>query len=746
MMPVSAEENRADKNQKTSLPFLKAEHIFKTAEHKQEILSDDQLLKVKQGTLLFTQKVRGLLTRHCLKCHGGESVKADFNLSTREALFESGYVDGTADDSYLMELIRHETEPVMPLKSEKLSDEAIDVIAQWINHGAPYDKPLVDGAKAGGAAGVFENANSHWAFQAIRQPVLPVVKQKPWVENPIDLYVLAEMEKAGLTPAAPADSYTLVSRAYFDLLGLPPDPDSIEEFVEHPDWPKLISGLLTSEHYGERYGRHWLDVARYADTSGYGKDYFFPHAARYRDYVIESMNNDKPFNEFVVEQIAGDILYPEDKPTDTRRYATGFYTIGSIYPVKTDGIQRPKRFEYDRLTDAADVTGEAFLGLSFGCARCHDHKYDPLSQHDYFAVQSFFASSMFKEMPLGNLKKVAPAPGKKPKEIAAKDYLLVHKESEEHATLFARGNLSSPVGLVRAGLPHYFSNKQQATDNKDDYTQRRLQLANWIVSDKNTLTARVIANRAWQWHFGEALVSTPNDFGLQGAEPTNPELLDYLACYLIQNNWSLKKLHVHIMSSSTYRMSSSHSETASSDVFDRFPTKRMQAETIWDKMLAVSGKLNRKMYGRSVYPPVDEDWVISKRNSYWPTEKAESDWMRRGIYVIIKRSTHFPFFEVFNGTNSPASCGQRERTIVAPQALTLMNGEIPRKLSEAFHDRLIHECGHDSEKIIARAWMLAFGRPVTDAEKQKTLDFLSDTDMKTWCHALFNMNEFLYSK
>ena len=300
----------------------------------------------------------------------------------------------TADDSYLMELIRHETNPVMPYKAEKLSDEVIGLIGQWIDLGAPYDKPLVDNAKAGGAVEVFKNANSHWAFQALRQPALPVVKQKSWVTNSIDLFVLAEMEKAGLTPAAPTDPYTLVSRAYFDLLGLPPEPESIEKFVDNPDWPKLINELLNSENYGERYGRHWLDVARYADTSGYGRDYFFPHAARYRDYVIQAMNSDKPFNAFVVEQIAGEILYPEDEPTDTRRYATGFYTIGSIYPVSANGIQRPKRFEYDRLTDAADVTGEAFLGLSFGCARCHDHKYDPLSQHDYFSVQSFFASSI----------------------------------------------------------------------------------------------------------------------------------------------------------------------------------------------------------------------------------------------------------------------------------------------------------------------------------------------------------------
>ena len=591
---------------------------------------------------------------------------------------------------------------------------------------------------------VIANADAHWAFEPIRQPALPVVKQKSWAKNPIDLFVLAKLERAGCEPAAPADSYTLLRRAYFDLLGLPPDPDSIKTFVDNPDWPSLIKDLLASQHYGERYGRHWLDVARYADSSGYGRDYFFPHAARYRDYVIQSMNDDKPFTAFIKEQIAGDILYPDDKPTDNRRYATGFYTVGAVYPVSMNAIKRPKRFEYDRLTDAADVTGEAFLGLSFGCARCHDHKYDPISQYDYFAMQSFFASSVFKEMSLGNVKEVAPAPGKKKKKIGIKDYLMDHKKSEENATLFKRGQLDSPLGQIRPALPDYFTSKTTTAEQTDDYTKRRLRLANWIVSQKNTLTARVIANRIWQWHFGEALVSTPNDFGLQGATPSNPELLDYLASYLIKHKWSLKKLHVHIMSSSSYRMSSLHSQAARPGVLDRFPINRMQAETIWDNMLAVSGKLNKQMYGRAVYPPISKELLESKRNAFWDTEKNENDWMRRGIYVIIKRSMHFPFFEVFNGTNSPSSCGQREDTVVSPQALTMMNGEIPRKLSKAFHDRLVQECGDDQEKIIARAWMLAFGRPATEDEKELTLQFLSGTDMITWCHALFNSNEFLY--
>lgn len=705
-----------------------------TSDQKKQVVSDAHVQRTRQGTLLFEQKVRGLLTTHCLKCHGGDSLKGDFDLSTRAALLESGYVEDTAEDSYLMHVISHDVEPVMPLKAEKLSDEAIGLIGQWIDLGAPYDKPLVEGLQTGSPMKVLADANAHWAFQPLRQPALPVVEQKSWVTNPVDLFVLNALEKAGRQPAATADSYTLFRRANFDLLGLPPNPDSIKAFVSSPDWPQLIKDLLESPHYGERYGRHWLDVARYANSSGYGKDYFFPHAARYRDYVIQAMNDDKPFTAFIKEQIAGDVLYPEDTPTDVRRYATGFYTVGAIYPVSMNAIKRPKKFEYDRLTDAADVTGEAFLGLSFGCARCHDHKYDPISQHDYFAFQSFFASSMFKEMPIDP----------KYEKIPIKDYLLDHKPTEENATFFNRGELNSPVDQVRPSLPEYFSTKTPTAEATNDYTQRRLELANWIACDKNTLTARVIANRIWQWHFGEALVSTPNDFGTQGATPSNPELLDYLANYLIQNNWSLKKLHVHIMNSSTYRMSSSHSEPATTGVFDRFPINRMQAETIWDNMLAVSGQLNRKMYGRAVFPPVDKELVKSKRNAFWKTEKNDRDWMRRGIYVITKRSMYFPFFDVFNGANSASSCGQRECTVVSLQALTMMNGDIPRKLSEAFHDRLIQECGNDKEKIIARAWMVAFGRPVTKTERELTLQFLSHTDMKTWCHALFNANEFFY--
>ena len=346
--------------------------------------------------------------------------------------------------------------------------------------------------------------------------------------------------------------------------------------------------MLASPHYGERYGRHWLDVARFADSSGYGRDYFFPHAARYRDYVIQAMNTDKPFDEFVKEQIAGDILYPADTKADLRRFATGFYTVGGGLPVSANGIQRPERFEYDRLTDAADVTGEAFLGLSFGCARCHNHKYDPITQRDYFAIQSYFASTRYERMPIeARYQDIAGFTFTNNK-LPVLDYLLVHEESPKDATLFTRGDLESPVGKVGPSLPDYFAESEELVAVEGDYRKRRLELAEWIVSESNPLTARVIANRIWQWHFGKLLVSTPNDFGLQGDKPADPELLDYLASYLVGEWMEFEKASSSYLNSSTYRMGGCHAEQSISGLIDRYPPHRMEAEAIWDSLLFVS--------------------------------------------------------------------------------------------------------------------------------------------------------------
>ena len=628
----------------------------------------------------------------------------------------------------------------MPHKKEKLPPAAIKKIAEWIDLGAPYGKPLTEGLNQR----VVAASDSHWAFRVLERPALPEVENEEWISNPIDRFVLRRLEDAARVPAPPADVHTLFRRVNLDLLGLPPAPEAVEEFVGNPDWAGLVDCLLASIHFGERYGRHWLDVARFADSSGYSRDYFFPHAARYRDYVIQSMNADKPFDEFVKEQIAGDVLYPADTKADLRRFATGFYTVGAVYPVSANGIKRPERFEYDRLTDAADVTSEAFLGLSFGCARCHNHKYDPITQRDYFALQSYFASTSYERMPLEASYQDVTGFKFTGNKLPVLDYLLVHKETPENATLYTRGDLESPDEKVPPSLPGYFEGRREAGEAEGDYRKRRLELAEWIVSETNPLTARVIANRIWQWHFGEPLVSTPNDFGLQGDKPSDPELLDYLASYLVENGWSLKKLHRHILNSSTYRMGGEHAEEAIPGLIDRYPTHRMQAETIWDSLLVVSGKLNRKMFGPAVFPPIDLDMIASRRNAFWPVESAEEDWMRHGIYVAVKRSMPFPFFETFNSVNSPTSCGERSSTIVSPQALLMMNGEITDQLAQAFQDRLTEESEGDRDRMIERAWMLLYGRAPRQEESAFTREFLKDGDLDTWCLALLNSNEFIY--
>lgn len=694
----------------------------------------------EQGIALFRSEVRELLSVHCLDCHGGDAVKGDLDLSTREALVSSGFLGDSAGASHFMQVISHTVEPPMPHKKEKLPPAAIEKISEWIDLGAPYDKPLTEGLKQR----VVTASDSHWAFRALERPALPEVENEGWISNPIDRFVLRRLEDAGRAPAPPADVHTMFRRVNLDLLGLPPAPEAVEAFVRNPDWAGLVDGLLESPHFGERYGRHWLDVARFADSTGYGRDYFFPHAARYRDYVIQSMNADKPFDEFVKEQIAGDVLYPADTKADLRRFATGFYTVGAVYPVKTVGIQRPERFEYDRLTDAADVTGEAFLALSVGCARCHNHKYDPITQRDYFALQSYFASTRYERMPLEARYQDVTGFKFTDNKLPVLDYLLVNKESPGNATLFTRGELESPAEKVAPRLPGYFEGSKQAWEAEGDYRKRRLELAKWIVSETNPLTARVIANRVWQWHFGEPLVSTPNDFGLQGDKPATPELLDYLASYLVENGWSLKKLHRHILNSSTYRMGGEHEEEAIPGLIDRYPTHRMQAETIWDSLLVVSGKLNRKMFGPAVFPPIDPDMIESRRNAFWPVEKSEEDWMRRGIYVAVKRSMPFPFFETFNSVNSTTSCGERSSTIVSPQALLMMNGEITDQLAQAFLDRLMEESGGDRDRMIERAWMLLYGRAPRKEERAFTREFLKDGDLDTWCLALLNSNEFIY--
>ena len=358
----------------------------------------DHAKKSQQGTQLFKQKVRSILTTHCLKCHGGESVKADFDLSNRAALMESGYVEDTAEASHLFQVINHSAEPVMPLKSEKLAEDAIEVIRQWIDLGAPYDKPLIEGVKTDGPMRVTEAHRRFWSFLPLQKVPVPQVKNEQWCRTPIDRFILARQEAEGLQPNPDVDARTLLRRGAFDLLGLPATSAQVDEYVTQANddsWSKQVLRLLESPHYGERWARHWMDVARFAESHGYEQDYDRPHAYHYRDFLIRAFNDDMPFKRFLEWQLAGDELDPANPQA---MMATGFLGAG-VFPTQLTEAEFESA-RYDELDDMVTTTGVAFLGLSVGCARCHDHKFDPIPSRDYYRMAATFTTAIRSEVEL----------------------------------------------------------------------------------------------------------------------------------------------------------------------------------------------------------------------------------------------------------------------------------------------------------------------------------------------------------
>ena len=356
----------------------------------------DHVEKAKRGMALFKSDVRSILTQHCLDCHGGKSTKADFDLSTRELLMDSGFVTKSAEDSHLVQLIQHSADPHMPFKAPKLSDEQIQKISEWINLGAPYDMPLAGKSDSGGLGmQVSDDDRQFWSFRPLTSVEPPVPTDEAWCRTPIDRFIRSRQESQGVTPNATADRRILIRRAYFDLTGLPPEPADVDAFVNDPDpnaWPKLIDRLLASPHYGERWARHWMDVARFAESHGYEQDYDRPYAYHYRDFLIRAFNSDLPYNQFVQWQLAGDELAP-DQPM--AMMATGFLGAGAFPTQLTEAEFETAR--YDELDDMVMTTGVSFLGLSVGCARCHDHKFDPVPAVDYYRLAANFGSAIRSE-------------------------------------------------------------------------------------------------------------------------------------------------------------------------------------------------------------------------------------------------------------------------------------------------------------------------------------------------------------
>ena len=631
-----------------------------------------------------------------------------------------------------------------------------------------------------------------WEFQPrrnVQPPVLTDAASKAWVKTPVDAFILAGLRKAGLKPAPQADRATLLRRVTFDLIGLPPTPEEIDAFVNDKSpkaWEKVVDRLLASPHYGEQWGRHWLDVVRFAESDGYEYDMHRPDAWRYRDYVVQSFRDDKPYNDFVKEQLAGDEMDPSNK---TYLVASGFNRLGPLR--KNAGNQDVASSHNEVLTEMTNIVGAAFLGVTVGCARCHDHKFDPFRQSDYYRLQAHFAQLQpsdivlaskeeqetwkAKAQPVENERRrlqgaMRRAPEAEKAKLEADLEALDDKMPPPLESIYSvvddpakaspikvlfHGDYLNPtatVGVRALGvlLP------DAAPEAPIDEDKPRLKLAEWIVDPDNPLTARVMVNRVWQYHFGRGIVATPNDFGLMGSRPSNRDLLDWLANRLVEEGWKLKPLHRMILLSSAYRQSSlspMEKESAEKDADDalvwKFSHRRLEAEEIRDAMLSVSGRLNLKAGGPSFMVPIDPELVLMlKRPQYWTPTRDKSEYNRRTLYMIYKRNLRLPFEEVFDAPDTLLSCARREQSTHAPQALELLNGQAANELAAALAERLLKERGAAAARV-DRAFRLATGRLPLQQEKSLAMKFLADKPddpaaMKEFALAVFNLNAFLY--
>ncbi|MFO0817196.1 MAG: DUF1553 domain-containing protein [Pirellulales bacterium] len=724
----------------------------------------------------FVRDIQPLLRKHCFDCHSQDNEEGGLNLTVRQRAFEGGehgvaIRPGDSAHSRLIHWVAEvEKGKVMPPEGERLSREQVGMLRAWIDQGAkwPRDADWVDER--------IEAARRHWAFQPLKSVESPAVADKTWSRTAIDRFILAKLEANNLPPAPPADATRLIRRLYFDLIGLPPSPQEVDEFVAESArdgeaaYRKWVERLLESRHFGERWGRHWLDIAHYADSDGMESDRDRPTAYPYRDFVIRAFNEDMPFQQFVRWQIAGDEYEPANPAAVA---ATGFLVCGPREGLGANLLELERlRARYNELDDLLSTIGTGFLGLTLGCARCHDHKYDPIPSRDYYRLLSAFHS--------GDRTEVAvQADGSKT--LAYRDF-----GAEPRATwYFRRADFMDRRQTVRLGFvnaltsgktPDAFWDEARKASTRTDSTGQRRAVAEWLTDEKHgagSLLARVIVNRLWQHHFGEPLVATVSDFGTRAAEPTHPELLEWLAADLAQNGWRLKRVHREMVMSSTYRQMSAGVTPPAQDPENRWLWKmrprRLEAEVLRDTMLDVSGTLNREPYGPAFKPRIAAEAMLARNvKDPYPAKITDSPALRRrSVYMFHKRVVPYPLLQAFDKPDAQQSCGRRDRTTVAPQALTLLNDPFVRGVSYDFADRLLRESGdaHDDsfDKSVEIAYRLAFSRMPQEAERSACVEFLarqrderlrrgesgSPEDVRRraladFCQTLFGLNEFLY--
>jgi len=785
----------------------------------------------------FKERIEPILREHCHACHSHEAqpVKGGLMLDSLAGLLSGGdggavVVPGKPEDSRLIHAVRYtDPELQMPPKNRPLSAAQVAALTEWVELGVPWPGQTTETATRPSRprGKITQEDRAWWAFQPVRQPPLPHDRSDGWARNPIDRFIHERLQREQIPPSPAAEPAAFIRRLSFDLTGLPPAPEEVAAFEAdcaaesnsaphnpHSAVERLADRLLASPRYGERWARHWLDLVRYAESDGYRVDDYRPHVWRYRDWVIQALNNDLPYDRFVQAQLAGDELWPDDP--QLARVATAFLRHW-IYEYNN----RDARGQWQTiLNDLTDVTGDVFLGLGVQCARCHDHKFDPILQRDYYRLQAFFAPLLPRQdlvvatvaeqvehaAQLARWREAAaeilaqieeieapirargskaayekfpediqrlldmPAAERTPLEqqiaelahrqiVYEWNRLPTHMKGDEKArleelNLQLKGfeQLKPPplpaaftvTDLGREAPPTLIPRKHSAGDIEPGFltvlddapapvtplpqaphsTGRRAALARWLTSPDNPLTARVIVNRVWQYHFGRGLVGTSSDFGTLGEKPTHPELLDWLAAQFVADGWSLKKLHRLIVTSATYRQAAESrkwevgngkwerplptSLDPENKLFGRFPTRRLDAEQIRDALFAVTGELDLTTGGPSA-------------------DRAQP---RRAVYTRVTRNVRDPLLDVFDAPENFSSTAQRNITTTPTQSLLLINGQFLLQRAQAFARRLVREAGEDDSARITLAYQLALGRKPSAGEHAIALDFLAQQELQ----------------
>jgi cytochrome c553 len=762
-------------------------------------IADGAKLDAAEQTETVSQHDVGpILMRRCTTCHGKHRQEGELDLRTKASMLKGGksgpvIVLGKLQESLLVKRVSANQMP----PPERLNDVSVkpmekselDVIVRWIAANAPEIDIAPDVATTAPDPLVSDKDRDFWAFRSPKSPAIPVARSTAdsAVRNSIDAFILQKLEAKGFSLATEADRATLIRRASFDLTGLPPEPAEVQAFLadrSHDAYERMIDRLLSSPRYGERWARHWLDIAGYADSEGKREqDHPRPHAWRYRDYVIRAFNVDKPYSRFLLEQIAGDELADYENAKEITQEIYDNLVATAFLRMVPDGTWAnitnyvPDRLEV--IADEIDVLGSGVMGLTMKCARCHSHKFDPIPQRDYYRLAAVFKGAydendwLKPDLRPGNAPPSTDVlPGrmlpfvttaerrqweaKKDKSPEPKIQALWDRGDPSPTYIYRRGDPLTPGKLVGPGVPSALTDGKTPFDVQPPWpgakkTGRRLAFAKWLTQADNPLTARVMVNRIWKLHFGRGIVTTLGNFGKAGSPPSHPELLDWLAIEFVRSGWSIKHMHRLMMTSAVYRQSSQARSDEVTALFGRMPMTRLDAESIYDTMLLVAGRLNERPFGPG-------DPIQGRADGLVTPNGSERGW-RRLIYVQQLRKQIPTHLETFDFAQMNPNCIERRDSTVAPQALYMMNNAMVDGLAERFADRAARETINEVDAQVERVYWIALSRPPTKGEREIGVKAINELTsewtkvdaktsrqkaLKTYCRAIVNSAGFLY--